>query len=124
MALADYRLCDSCGGKALYDADMYDRWDEQAGDHAVICKTCSETHVCVVMRKADIGLTDSAFQEPAGVGEEARPSPLNREAVLVLLRRHIGISSSWFENKYNAPTPVGFDKAADAILALALGEGE
>lgn len=64
MALADYRLCDVCGGKAFYDArlsyeDSEDggepyrvagekqEWDNvlgHVGDWAVICVECAKTH--------------------------------------------------------------------------------
>lgn len=63
MASADYRLCDVCGCKAFYDANLsYDfdaPPDEQyrvcgtnkwglalgsLGDWAVICKDCAKTH--------------------------------------------------------------------------------
>lgn len=68
MALADYRLCDVCGGKAFYDSNLnYEFRDyepsEEAhvdgelanyrldylGDWAVICLTCRQTHRCVVV---------------------------------------------------------------------------
>ena len=69
MAMADYRLCDVCGEKAFYDANLsYDFGDPQnvipaeeavktcgesegggytlgyLGDWAVICGDCSKTH--------------------------------------------------------------------------------
>lgn len=70
MAAADYRLCDVCGGKAFYDADLGyemsyrdgDPPDEELalvagksnkpfayklhylGDWAVICRACAKTH--------------------------------------------------------------------------------
>ncbi len=67
MAYADYRLCDVCGGKAFYDANLNydirlrgddDDWTQQEaargykldylGDWAVICKDCAERHRCVI----------------------------------------------------------------------------
>ena len=60
MALADYYLCDVCGGKTFYDAELsYDRdnanprtghpWPDAVGDMAVLCEGCARTHmVCLV----------------------------------------------------------------------------
>lgn len=42
MAMADYYLCDVCGGKAIYDADIDERWDGH--EMAILCKACSLTH--------------------------------------------------------------------------------
>lgn len=53
MALSDYYLCDVCEGKALYDADIPDRW-EQAGEVKIICKNCARTHRVMVMPKASL----------------------------------------------------------------------
>jgi hypothetical protein len=68
MALADYRLCDKCGTKAFYDANLkfYDiptrdnpmpedelirdshvRLD-YVGDWVVICRTCAKKFRCVI----------------------------------------------------------------------------
>jgi hypothetical protein len=79
MALADYRLCDVCGNKAFYDANLNYTfpWDgepipedekvregnyklDYLGDWAVLCRDCAKTHVAVVMKKEDIGPTDAA----------------------------------------------------------------
>lgn len=71
MARADYRLCDVCGEKVFYDANLnYDhgrdvpkedkaRVDGEAdwpgykldylGDWAVICRNCAKTHKTVVI---------------------------------------------------------------------------
>lgn len=74
MAMSDYRLCDVCGRKAFYDANLNYEWPdengkgswdqkiEQAdlvrdsvytldhlGDWAVICRDCANTHKCVVV---------------------------------------------------------------------------
>ena len=75
MALADYRLCDVCGRKVFYDANLnYEFSDrdnpippEQSprngagmkldylGDWAVICLTCAKTHECKVVPLAAEG---------------------------------------------------------------------
>ena len=71
MALCDYRLCDVCGGKAFYDANLaYEqgqhvkRWLRNGGqmmentelgyvgDWAVICDRCAETHEICIRPKA------------------------------------------------------------------------
>jgi hypothetical protein len=76
MALADYRLCDICGRKAFYDANLNYQFDEEEwtrkkittedsvkqagevveglkldnlGDWAVICRDCAKTHKCVIV---------------------------------------------------------------------------
>lgn len=77
MALSDYRLCDVCGGKAFYDANLtYEDGDESAapyriagkeqydnpellrkwalrlgyvGDWAVICTDCSDKYKCQIV---------------------------------------------------------------------------
>lgn len=55
MAAADYRLCDVCGGKTFYDAELdYSGgpWGENLvglGDWAVICEECAKTHKCIVV---------------------------------------------------------------------------
>ena len=80
MALSDYRLCDVCGGKAFYDANLNYHLDAPAdsqfrvagqpgqwghgldyvGDWAVLCDDCAKTHRCVIVPIADSGpLTDT-----------------------------------------------------------------
>lgn len=61
MALADYRLCDVCGAKAFYDANLNYEEDTETpirdcnvgldyvGDWVVICQDCAKTHQCVVV---------------------------------------------------------------------------
>ena len=61
MALSDYRLCDVCGSKAFYDAELnYDMGEidkhgnpklERVGDMKVICDSCAKTHEIVIDRK-------------------------------------------------------------------------
>lgn len=69
MAAADYRLCDVCGSKAFYDANLnyefeeskYFEWDEidktngyrldYLGDWACICKDCVEKGWTVKVQK-------------------------------------------------------------------------
>ena len=73
MAAADYYLCDVCGGKCFYDADLgYEFPDKEGkdswgmpidphelmrgtncklgycGDMAAICTTCAKTHEVIV----------------------------------------------------------------------------
>lgn len=71
MALADYRLCDVCEGKAFYDANLnyemstrtnpipesewirgnsYIKLDD-LGDWAVLCRDCAKTHECIIQAK-------------------------------------------------------------------------
>lgn len=70
MAYADYRLCDVCGGKTFYDANLnYDQGADvegsvrnagvllqhtrldYLGDWCVICHECAKTHECRVVQK-------------------------------------------------------------------------
>ena len=59
MAAADYRLCDVCGRKTFYDAELDYVDDPRAerplprglGDWAAICPACAETNRCVVERR-------------------------------------------------------------------------
>ena len=61
MALADYRLCDQCGGKAFYDANLNydpDRLDKHGGwkldyvgDMAVLCDECAKDFEVIVQPK-------------------------------------------------------------------------
>ncbi len=67
MAMADYKLCDVCGGKAFYDSRLnYEVSREQTevkqagegpcyytldyvGDWAVLCNDCSKTHKTAIV---------------------------------------------------------------------------
>ncbi len=65
MASANYRLCDVCGCKTFYDANLsyepptremiadgqHDYWLHGLGDWAVICVECSETHEVKIVKK-------------------------------------------------------------------------
>lgn len=60
MALADYYLCDRCGRKTFYDADLPYEYDERVGDilpgvgaMLVLCEKCAATHELVVRKKGD-----------------------------------------------------------------------
>jgi hypothetical protein len=82
MALCDYRVCDVCGGKAFYDAELNynfernegpvpaeervrisgreaDDWGyslDRVGEWAVICRECAkEYRTQIVRRQADAG---------------------------------------------------------------------
>lgn len=64
MAAADYWLCDRCGQKAFYDANLdYSdlthrrRSDNRplparCGDAQVLCEECAETHEVVIVERA------------------------------------------------------------------------
>lgn len=55
MALADYRLCDRCEGKAFFDARLSysdDGLPVGAGDMKVLCERCAETHEVIVREKS------------------------------------------------------------------------
>lgn len=59
MAASDYRLCDICGRKTFYDAELnYEKPSEAAphglwnlGDWSVLCLECSKTKKCAVVDK-------------------------------------------------------------------------
>ena len=64
MALADYRLCDVCGSKVFYDANLnydFDDCNEEGqpsldylGDWAVICIDCAKEWKTVCVKKAKV----------------------------------------------------------------------
>ena len=100
MALCDYRLCDRCGGKAFYDANL-NYGDpgatrvrgqhytlDHVGDWAVLCQTCAETHWAVILssegiipkpqdgwRRCAVGQRTTQF---CGMAEEARAQERER----------------------------------------------
>lgn len=58
MAIADYKLCDVCQGKAFYDANISDpnytsTWDEDEEwdrvELAVLCSRCKKTHKITIV---------------------------------------------------------------------------
>jgi len=62
MAMADYYLCDVCGNKAFYDANITDPrysaiWDEREECDpigiAAICPECNKTHKAVIVSRID-----------------------------------------------------------------------
>lgn len=76
MAMADYRLCDVCDGKAFYDSNLDYEFVGQSGwggekvtredcvrdqdyklqylgDWAVLCKNCAKTHKCIIVPQQD-----------------------------------------------------------------------
>lgn len=75
MAMADYHLCDNCGAKTFYDAnlegfhnadgDWLYGWEGVAGYRAfALCSACSETHE-IIIRPRD---SDASFAENAAGG--------------------------------------------------------
>ena len=67
MAMADYKACDLCGGKAFYDANIHDgcyvaTYDPSTAEDtppiglAVLCAACNETHEAII-RPRDAGAT-------------------------------------------------------------------
>lgn len=81
MAYADYRLCDVCGGKTFYDANLdYHQPDAEhpaewrlpgVGSMKVICKKCAETHEVVVRpRGAASELYDALYAMMYGFGDD------------------------------------------------------
>lgn len=58
MAAADYRLCDVCGSKTFYDANLDYDFKEypgtglyNLGDWSVICRNCAKTHFTFIAMK-------------------------------------------------------------------------
>ena len=58
MAYADYYLCNVCGGKTFYDANLNYEQDgicgdttlDRVGQMAAICNTCAKTHHVEIRR--------------------------------------------------------------------------
>jgi len=134
MALCDYRLCDRCGGKAFYDANL-NYGDPGAtrvrgqhytldyvGDWAVLCQTCAETHSVVIMsnesgtprledgwRRCEVGQRTT---EHCGMVEEARAQ--ERERIVALIQEHIAYWQSGPEFRNWDGTADEFDE----VIAL------
>jgi len=60
MALADYRLCDLCGDKTFYDAQLQydfrehpDTGFKNLGDWKVLCRDCTQTHTLLIVCRDD-----------------------------------------------------------------------
>ena len=62
MAMADYKQCDVCEGKAFYDANITDprycaTWDPSEDWEpiglAVLCSECNKTHKAVILPRED-----------------------------------------------------------------------
>ena len=62
MAMCDYALCDVCGGKAFYDANISDSrycatWDPTEDAEpigiAVLCSECNKTHKALIVPRAE-----------------------------------------------------------------------
>lgn len=62
MAGIDYYLCDICGRKTFYDADLsYDQnrcnpatgheWPDNVGDMIVLCADCAKNHRITIGRR-------------------------------------------------------------------------
>lgn len=52
MALRDYRLCDHCGCKTFYSANLNTDADgniDGVGSLAVLCEDCAKTHKAVII---------------------------------------------------------------------------
>lgn len=69
MASADYKLCDLCGCKAFYDANVEDpryqaTWDPRVAKRwepigiAVLCSECNRTHEAIIRARPTTGDTD------------------------------------------------------------------
>ena len=63
MALIDYALCNVCGGKAFYDANISDpRYcatydpteDFEPIGIAVLCPECNKTHKAIIVPRAEL----------------------------------------------------------------------
>ena len=125
MALCDYRLCDRCGGKAFYDANL-NYGDpgatcvrgqhytlDHVGDWAVLCQTCAETHAVVIMshetgtprledgwRRCAVGQRTT---QSCGMAEEARAQERQR-----IVERVCVLRDQWLA-RWNSPIRMEFD---------------
>lgn len=111
MAYADYRLCDVCGGKTFYDANLnYDQGADvegsvrnsgvllqhtrldYLGDWCVICQECARTHECRVVQKdghatAQAGLHGEAEARAERLAEALRKLEEREQRDEALLRQ-------------------------------------
>jgi hypothetical protein len=61
MAGSDYYLCDVCGRKAFYDAELNYQWGNKSGDPVldnvgsmiVLCNICSEVYRITLVRREE-----------------------------------------------------------------------
>lgn len=78
MAMADYYLCDICGNKAFYDANLSYDFDNRyprveygcgmklgyVGDMACICDKCAKTHKVTIVAKSAAAPSADAGVKP------------------------------------------------------------
>lgn len=96
MAMADYRLCDVCGCKAFYDANL--NYDDDGnldyvGEMLVICTDCSKTHECKLIEK------NTRAQASAPEGEavaEVDGYRLGGSAVLTWLSKPVPVGTKLY----------------------------
>lgn len=109
------------------------------GSYICICGGCGVQFIGDKRALRCLPCAVSAPQEPAGVGEEEwadantvssfplgtlpRPSPLNREAVAHVIERAMSVGALLYDKDKPEEWRHRRDGFADAILALAQGEG-
>ena len=119
MAAADYKLCDVCGGKAFYDANITDphytaTWEgnEEAEPIglAVLCVDCNKTHVAIVQpRSVPAGYVSASEVQTAREVADLLPM-LDADAMTIsamkgeIDRLRAGITAA---AEGNYPMPVG-----------------
>jgi len=72
MAASDYYLCDVCGKKAFYDANLDYNSDGSlgyVGEMAVICTECAKTHDIKIVAQHEAEPVAEVAQEAFGPGQ-------------------------------------------------------
>ncbi len=88
MALRDYRLCDVCGRKTFYDANL----DVSAvGALVVLCQECAKTHSLHIYARdeADCGFDGKAFVDLMGLSQRLRARAVDAETEVANLQRKL-----------------------------------
>jgi hypothetical protein len=78
MAAADYRLCDVCGRKTFYDANLNYEWDDKGemrldslGTWSVICEDCAKTHKTAVVPPDSVVVSRAVLEQVRAAMREA-----------------------------------------------------
>ena len=88
MALRDYRLCDVCGCKTFYDANL----DVSAvGALVVLCQDCAKTHVLRIYAQdeADSGFDGKSWVDLMGLSQRLRARAIDAETEVANLQRKL-----------------------------------
>lgn len=94
MALADYRLCDKCGCKVFYDANL----DVSAvGALVVLCQECAKTHSLHIYARqgeAGSGFDGQSWVDLMGLSQRLRARAVDAEVEVANLQNKLETTSN------------------------------